>query len=69
MTVMRALFLLVAVLIAIGIYLTGLDTIHWFMYVPLGALVFAGVTGICPSMFLLKACGLQCKMDQGHVNH
>ena len=62
MTVMRVTFLLVAALIGIGVYLTGFEKAHWFLYVPIGALTFAGVTGICPTMKILGAMGLKCRM-------
>ena len=47
---LRTLFLAVASLVAIGIWLSGYNQVHWFAYVPLVVLVFAGVTGICPGL-------------------
>ena len=41
-------FFTTAVVIAVGIYLTGFKNVHWFLYVPVAALLFAGLTGICP---------------------
>ncbi len=46
---MRVWFLVFAVIIFVGIYLTGFSNVHWFLYFPVIALVFASITGICPS--------------------
>ena len=51
---MRIWFLVFAMIIVVGIYLTGFGNVHWFMYVPLVILVFAAVTGICPGQIGLK---------------
>ena len=59
MSAQRMLFLTMAVLILIGIWLTGFDRVHWFLYVPVAALVFAGVTGICPGMLFWKKLGFK----------
>jgi hypothetical protein len=48
-TPMRVWFLLFAVIIFVGIYLTGFSNVHWFLYIPVIGLVFASATGICPS--------------------
>jgi hypothetical protein len=54
MSAQRMLFLVMATVILIGIWLTGLGVVHWFIYAaPLG-LLFAGITGICPGIILLK---------------
>lgn len=52
MNAIRMLYLTVAVLIAVGIYLTGYDKVHWFLYLPAGMLAFAGATGICPGLIV-----------------
>ena len=49
---MRIWFVLFAVIILIGIYLTGFSNVHWFLYVPVAGFLFAAITGICPSMGL-----------------
>ena len=59
MSAMRMLFLTVALLIVIGIWLTGFDKVHWFLYLPPAALVFAGLTGICPGYLLYKKLGFK----------
>ena len=59
MSAQRVFFLIMAMMIYIGIYLTGNSNVHWFAYVPVAALLFAFVTGICPGIRLLKAIGLK----------
>ena len=59
MTAQRVFFLILALVIYLGIYLTGYDNVHWFAYVPVAALLFAFITGICPGLKLLKAIGLK----------
>jgi hypothetical protein len=56
---MRAQFISTALIILIGIWLTGFRTAHWFLYVPVVALSFAGITGICPGLMLWKKIGLK----------
>ena len=46
MSAQRMLFLVMATIILGGIWLTGFDRVHWFLYVPVAALAFAGVTGV-----------------------
>lgn len=59
MSAMRMLFLTMAVLILVGIYLSGWQTVHWFLYVPVAALLFAFITGICPGMKLYQKLGFK----------
>lgn len=59
MTALRMQFLWVAVILLVGIWLTGFSEAHWLLYVPVAALAFAGVTGICPGMMLWKKLGLK----------
>ena len=51
---MRAFFLFTALLLWAGIWLTGIDVVHWLVYIPAVFLVIAAVTGICPGMVFLK---------------
>jgi ABC-type polysaccharide/polyol phosphate export permease len=51
-TPMRTLFLMIAVLIWVGIWLSGYDTVHWILYLPAAFLTFAAVTGICPGLHI-----------------
>lgn len=57
MSAQRMLFLTVAILISVGIWLTGFNQVHWLLYVPVAALTFAGLTGICPGLILYKKLG------------
>lgn len=59
MSALRMLFLTVAVLISVGIFLTGYNNVHWFLYVPVAAMLFAGLTGICPGLMLWKKLGFK----------
>ena len=59
MTAVRMQFLLMAVIILIGIWLSGFDQVQWFLYIPLVMLVFAGVTGICPGMMIWEKLGFK----------
>jgi len=59
MSAQRMLFLTMAVIITVGIYLTGFKNVHWFLYVPVAALLFAGLSGICPGLMLLKKLGFK----------
>ncbi|MBF0125345.1 MAG: hypothetical protein HQL60_08415 [Magnetococcales bacterium] len=52
-------FLIVAIMIVVGIFLTGFAVVHWFLYVPAAALAFAAITGICPGLMVLRKLGLQ----------
>jgi hypothetical protein len=57
MSAIRMLFLFVAALILVGIWLTGFNNVHWLLYIPPAALIFAGVTGICPGYLLFRKLG------------
>jgi hypothetical protein len=59
MTALRMLFLFMAAFIALGIWLTGINNVHWLLYIPPAALLFAGITGICPGMMLFKKLGFK----------
>ena len=59
MSAIRMQFLLVAMLILAGIWLTGFNDVHWFLYVPVAALTFAGITGICPGYIILQKLGFK----------
>jgi ABC-type polysaccharide/polyol phosphate export permease len=53
------LFIFMAVIISLGIWLTGYTTVHWLLYIPPAALLFAGVTGICPGYMIFKKLGFK----------
>jgi len=59
MNAIRMLFLTVAGLLMLGIYLTGFDKAHWFLYVPPAMLAFAALTGICPGLMLWRRLGFR----------
>jgi hypothetical protein len=59
MTAQRMLFLSIAATILTGIWLTGFGTAHWLLYVPVILLTFAGLTGVCPGLWLWKKTGLK----------
>lgn len=56
---LRILFLVVAVLTLAGIWLTGFNAVHWLLYVPPALLLFAGITGICPGLMILRKLGFK----------
>ena len=53
-TPMRFFLLVVAAIMALGIWLTGYDIVHWVLYLPPAFFIFAAVTGICPGMFFSR---------------
>jgi ABC-type polysaccharide/polyol phosphate export permease len=55
----RAHLISVALIVFIGIWLTGFDKVHWFLYIPVIALTFAGITGICPGLIFWNKVGLK----------
>jgi len=48
-----------ALVIYAGIYLSGHENVHWFSYFPVVALLIAGITGICPGLWLWKKLGMK----------
>ncbi|MBF0380759.1 MAG: DUF2892 domain-containing protein [Magnetococcales bacterium] len=59
MSAQRMLFLIMASVILTGIWLTGLGVVHWFLFVAPAGLLFAGITGICPGIIVLKKLGFK----------
>ena len=59
MTAWRMQFFTLAVLVFIGIRLTGFDEAHWFLYVPVATLVLAGITGKCIGLEVWKKMGFK----------
>jgi len=53
-TALRATFILIGLIISLGIWLTGIDVVHWLLFLPAAFLIFAGITGICPSLIINK---------------
>ncbi len=52
-------FFTIALVVLVGIWITGFENVHWFTYVPVGLLSFAGITGICPGLWFWKKVGLK----------
>ncbi len=61
MSAFRMLILSVAAVVLLGIWLTGFDKVHWFLYLPVVALTVAGLTGICPGLIFLRKIGFTDK--------
>jgi hypothetical protein len=59
MTAQRMTYLSIATVIGTGIWMSGFDGVSWILYLPVGFLLFAGITGICPGFFFWKECGLK----------
>jgi hypothetical protein len=57
MSAYRVLFLSIAGVVLLGIWLTGFEKAHWFLYLPVVMLAFAGLTGICPGLILWRKIG------------
>jgi len=51
---MRFFFLNGAILILVGIWLTGFDKVHWFSYFVPAFFIFASALGICPGLIMAK---------------
>ena len=51
---LRMTFILIGMFIFFGIWLTGLNVAHWVLFLPAIFLIFAGITGICPSLIINK---------------
>lgn len=63
MSAIRGLFLVVAATIFLGIWLTGFSVVHWLLYFPAFALMFAGATGICPGYAIMRKLGFKGEND------
>ena len=59
MSALRMQFLSIAVVVFVGIWLTGFDRVHWFLYIPVAMFTFAGITGICPGLLFWKKLGFK----------
>lgn len=47
---MRFFFSVTSTILWIGIFLTGIDVVHWLLFIPAGFFTVAAVTGICPGI-------------------
>ncbi len=52
---MRMFLLMAGSMVWLGIWLTGFDTVHWFLYLPATFFIFAAITGFCPGMGVMNA--------------
>ena len=50
--VVRVFLGFVSLIIWIGIWLTGFETVHWFLYLPAAFLAIASLTGFCPGLLI-----------------
>ena len=50
----RFFFVVLTILIMIGIWLTGFNQVHWFLYAAPVFLMFAAITGFCPGLMVSK---------------
>jgi uncharacterized membrane protein YcfT len=62
-------FALIGILIWLGIYLTGFSNVHWLLYIPAIALIFAAITGICPSQLLVSSLCSLASLYPGHSSY
>ena len=67
MSAMRMVFLTFSVLILIGMYLTGFQAAHGFLYIPAAAAAFAGITGICPAYRVFCALGFNGQLPGKNI--
>ncbi len=54
-TPQRMLFLVIASMIWLGIWLSGYNSVHWVLYLPAVFLTLAAFTGICPGIGVMNA--------------
>jgi hypothetical protein len=67
MSAIRMLFIFMAAFISLGIWLTGFNQVHWLLYIPPVALLFAGVTGICPGYMIFRKMGFRGELTGGKL--
>lgn len=59
MTALQMTFLTTALIIGVGIYLSGWQQVHWLLYLPIIGLVIAGLTNFCPVTYVYKKIGFK----------
>ena len=47
---MRLFFLFTGAVMSLGVWLTGVEVVHWLLFVPPVFFLIAAVTGICPGI-------------------
>ncbi|MBC8215292.1 MAG: hypothetical protein H8E64_02125 [Candidatus Marinimicrobia bacterium] len=50
----RFFFLVSGLIIWIGIWFTGFETVHWLLYVPAVTFIVAVISGYCPGLIISK---------------
>jgi len=50
----RVFFTFISIIMWLGIWLTGFSQTHWLLYLPASLLLFSGLTGISPGLYLTK---------------
>jgi hypothetical protein len=50
----RLFFMNLTLLSSIGIWLTGFDQVHWFVYIVPAALLFAALSGYCVGLDIAR---------------
>lgn len=51
---LRFFFFVTSLVIWLGVYLTGFQTVHWVSYISAVFFMFAAITGICPGIVFSK---------------
>ncbi len=51
---MRFFLFNASVLILLGIWLSGFDKVHWFLYAAPAFFLFAAAVGICPGLIMAQ---------------
>lgn len=59
MTAQRMMYLSLATILSLGIWLTGYNKVHWVFFIPLVASAFAFATGICPNISIWRKLGFK----------
>ncbi len=50
----RLFFLNASIIMMVGIWLSGFDKVHWFIYFLPVFLTIAAITGFCPGLMISK---------------
>mgnify|MGYP001815281570 CR=1 FL=1 len=53
----RMLYLSFSLIMISGVWLTGFETVHWLLYVPIIFSSFAGISGFCVNLWFWKKLG------------
>lgn len=60
----RVFLFLVGIITWVGIYQTGLETVHWILFLPASFFLFASLTGICPGLIMVQKFFAKSKVNQ-----